>query len=148
MNTEKSGVLGAFLQASLWDLPLAVQKWALANDSRELEQTMLKAFQAWTNLANQSMERVFEAEGFAGLMTASIKHLGQWQRVTRDFMDSLNAGGVKEPQPSDQIGEMREAVNRLRQEVRALTARMNLLAAGNQVELNAEEARRDEGAVH
>ncbi len=148
MEAEKSGALGAFLRASLWEFPLAVQKWSVADDSRELEQAMLKAFQAWTNLANQSMERVFAAEGFVGLMTASIKHLGQWQRLTRDFIESVISGGAKTLAPGEEVREMQETVNRLRREVRALTARINLMAAGNQLAQHREEAAHAEPAAH
>jgi hypothetical protein len=108
-----------------------VQKWmlGLGGDSREVEEAVLKACQAWTNLANQGMERIFQAEGFVGLITASVKHLVQCHRVTRDFIESLMAGAATGNGAAGdaETEELREAVNRLRREVRALTARVNLI---------------------
>jgi len=131
MEEENRGALCSLLEASVWELPLAVQKWMLGmgKDSREVEEAVLKACQAWTNLANQGMERVFQAEGFVGLLTASVKHLVQCQRVARDFMESLmpNAAAGKATAGAEGTEELREAVGRLRREVRALTARVNLM---------------------
>jgi hypothetical protein len=131
MEAENRGALCSLLEASVWEFPLALQKWmlGLGKDSREIEEAVLKACQAWTNLANQGMERVFQAEGFVGLITASVKHAVQCQRVARDFMESLAAGAGtgKDGTGAAEAEELREAVGRLRREVRALTARVNLM---------------------
>ncbi len=131
MESENRGALGSLLQASLWEFPLAVQKWMLGmgNDSHEVEEAVLKTCQAWTNLANQSMERVFQAEGFVGLMTASVKHLAQCQRVARDLMESVMPGGGagKGAAGDAQVEDLRESVSRLRRDMRALTAKVNLI---------------------
>src|SRR5689334_17319364 len=124
MKAENRGPLGTFLQTAWFDFPLAVHNWTLGGDNHEVEEVLLKACQAWTNLANQAIERVFEAEGFVGLMTASVKQVGQWQRVTREFMESMQSDG-KGKSEGNEIGEMRETVTRLRQEVRGLTAKVN-----------------------
>lgn len=131
MEEENRGALNSLLEASMWEFPLAVQKWMLGmgKDSHEVEEAVLKACQAWTNLANQGMERVFQAEGFVGLLTASVKHLVQCQRVARDLVESLapvSAAG-KHAAGATETEELREAIGRLRREVRALTARMNLV---------------------
>ncbi len=146
MKAENRGALGTFLQTAWFDFPLAVQKWTLGSDSHEVEEVLLKACQQWTNLANQAIERVFEAEGFVGLMTASVKQVGQWQRVTREFMESMQSDGGKGKSEGNEIGEMRETVSRLRQEVRTLTAKVNLLSAGNELALGASKDEREETA--
>jgi hypothetical protein len=144
-ETENRKDLSVLLQASLLDFPLAVQKWTLGNDGHEVEESVLKACQAWTNLANQAMDRVFEAEGFVGLMTASVRHFGQWQRVTRDFIESImHSAGARSPSEHDEITELREGMNRMRREVRSLTARLNLLSAGNQLELHTGKSKDEE----
>jgi hypothetical protein len=136
-QAENGQDLGVLLQASLLDFPLALQKWTLGNDGHEVEEAVLKACQAWTNLANKAMERVFEAEGFVGLTAASVRHFGQWQRVARDFIESImHSAGARSPSGNDEIKELREGMNRMRREVRSLTARVNLLSAGNQLELH------------
>ncbi len=131
MEAENRGALCSLLEASMWEFPLAVQKWmlGLGGDSREIEEAVLKACQAWTNLANQGIERVFQAEGFVGLITASVKHLVQYNRVARDFVESLmpGAGAGKNGAGAVETEEWRETVSRLRREVRALTARVNLI---------------------
>ena len=115
----------------MWEFPMAAQKWmlSLGHDSHEVEEALLKACQAWTNLANQSMERVFQAQGFVGPMTGSVKHLVQCQRVARDFLESLvpGSGTYKTSEGAAEIAELRESVIRLRQEVRGLKARVNLM---------------------
>ena len=129
METKDHGALRGLFEASIVEFPLAFQKWILSmNADREVEQVMLKACQAWTNLANQGMERVFEAEGFVGLMTSSIKQWVQCQRLARDFVESLTPGTtvIKAGGSSAEIAELRNSVVRLRQEVRGLTARLNL----------------------
>ena len=127
----KRGALYSLVEASVWEFPLALQTWMLGmgNDSVEVEEAVLKACQAWTNLANQGMERVFQAQGFVGLMTASVKHLVQCQRVARDLMESVmaSAGATKGAAGSAEIEELRDAVSRLRRDVRGLTAKMNLI---------------------
>ena len=142
METKDHGALRGLIEASVVEFPLTVQKWMLSinPDSREVEEAVLKACQAWTNLANQGMERVFAAEGFVGLVTSSVKHWVQCQRLARDFIESLspntpsNAGG-----PGAEIAELRACIVRLRQEVRGLTARFNLakgeLAATSQPDM-------------
>jgi hypothetical protein len=131
MGAEKRGALLSLVEASVWEVPLAIQKWMLGmgQDSNEIEEAVLKACQAWTNLANQSMERVFQAQGFVGLMTASVKHLVQCQRMARDFLESLAPGktGSGSGANAGEVEELREAVGRLRRDVRALTARVNLM---------------------
>lgn len=130
MEAENRGALCSLLEASVWEFPLAVQKWMLGmgKDSREVEEAVLKACQAWTNLANQGMERVFQAEGFVGLITASVKHLVQCQRVSRDLVESLMpAAAAGRTAAGAETEELRDVVSRLRREVRALTARLNLL---------------------
>ncbi len=138
MEAGKRGALYSLLEASVWEFPLALQKWMLGmgNDSHEVEEAVLKACQAWTNLANQGMERIFQAQGFVGLMTASVKHLVQCQRVARDLMESLmsGAGATKGAAGTAEIEELRNAVSRLRQDVRALTAKMNLMDRREPVE--------------
>lgn len=130
METKDHGALRGLIEASVVEFPLALQKWMLAisSDSREVEQAVLKACQAWTDLANQGMERVFAAGGFVGLMTSSVKHWVQCQRLARDFMESLSPGAAapKAGGPSAEIAELRACVVRLRQEVRGLTARLNV----------------------
>jgi hypothetical protein len=130
MELENRGALCSLLEASVWDFPLALQRWlwGMGKDSHEVEEAVLKACQAWTNLANQSMERVLQAQGFVGLMTSSVKHLAQCQRVARDFIEALggvaaakNGGGAAE------VEELREVLAQLRREVRALTSRVNLM---------------------
>jgi hypothetical protein len=146
-DQENVAALSVLLQASLWDFPLAVQKWALGSDGKEVEEAVLKACQAWTNIANQAMERIFEAEGFVGLMTASVRHLAQWQRVSRDLVESMtHEGGAKSTSEDGEVKELREGVNRLRRDVRALTARVNLISAGHRLEPHAGESKRDEVA--
>ncbi len=131
MEEENRGALNSLLEASVWEFPVAVQKWMLGmgGDSREVEEAVLKACQAWTNLANQGMERVLQAEGFVGLIAASVKNLVNYQRVARDFMESMMPGVAagNGAGSAAEIEELREAVSRLRREVRALTARMNLM---------------------
>src|SRR5215467_5934199 len=131
MEAENRGALRSLVEASMWEFPMAAQKWmlSLGHDSHEVEEALLKACQAWTNLANQSMERVFQAQGFAGLMTASVKHLVQCQRVARDFLESLAPGKAagSAGAGAGEVAELREAVGRLRRDVRALTARVNLM---------------------
>jgi hypothetical protein len=131
MEEEDRGALYTLIEASVWEFPLAVQKWMLGmgKDSHEVEEAVLKACQAWTNLANQGMERVFQAQGFVGLMTGSVKQLVQCQRVARDFLESLMAGsaGGRTAAGGAEVEELRHAIGRLRREVRALTARMNLI---------------------
>jgi methyl-accepting chemotaxis protein len=129
MEAENRGALHSLLEASLWDFPLALHKWMLGfgKDSSEVEAAVLKGCQAWTNLANQSMERLSQAQGFVGLMTSSVKHLVQYQRLARDFMESLAPAAASGKSGGGEIEEMREAVNRLRRDVRALTAKVNLM---------------------
>ncbi len=114
----------------MWELPLALQKWMLGmgQGSHEVEEAALKACQAWTTLANESVERVYQAQGFVGLMTSSVKHFVQCHRVARDFMESMAPGfGLfKSGSSGAEVEELRDAVNKLRREVRQLTARVNL----------------------
>ena len=134
METKDHGALRGLIEASVVEFPLAFQKWMLAinSDSREVEQAVLKACQAWTDLANQGMARVFAAGGFAALMTSSVKQWVQFQRLARDFIESLTPGalGPKGSGPSAELAELRASVVRLRQEVRGLTARLNVAKEG------------------
>jgi hypothetical protein len=130
MEAEDRGALCSLLEASVWDFPLALQRWALGmgKDSHEVEEAVLKACQAWTNLSNQGMERVFQAQGFVGLMASSVKHLVQCQRVARDFIESLTgAASTKSSAGGVEVEELREALGQLRREVRALTSKVNLM---------------------
>ncbi len=116
----------------MWELPTALQKWMLGlgkDGSHEVEEAVLKACQAWTNLANESMDRVHQAHGFVGLMTASVKNFVQYQRIARDFMESMvpGFGLLKGAGSSAETEELREALNHLRREMRQLTAKVNLL---------------------
>ena len=131
METEDRGALYGLIEASMWELPLALQKWMLGmgKGGNEVEDAALKACQAWTTLANEGVERVYQAQGFVGLMTSSVKHFVQCNRVARDFMESMipGFGMFKVGGTSDaEIADLREAVNKLRREVRQLTARVNL----------------------
>lgn len=112
------------------EFPLALQNWmfGMCSDNREVENAALKAFQAWTNFANQSLERVFESERFAGLMISSVRNWVQLQRVARDFIESLTpvAPNGKAGEPAAELAELRASVVRLRQEVRSITARLNV----------------------
>ena len=132
METENQGALNGLIEASMWELPMALQKWMLGmgkNGSHEVEEAVLKACQAWTNLANESVERVNQAHGFVSLMTASVKNFVQCQRMARGFMESLmpGFGFPKSSTSTSEIEELREGLNKLRREVRQLTAKMNLL---------------------
>ena len=116
----------------MWELPVALQKWMLGTGkkgSHEVEEAVLKACQAWTNLANESVDRVYQAHGFVSLMTASVKNFVQCQRVARDFMESLAPGfGLHKGGASgSEMEELREGLNELRREMRQLTAKVNLL---------------------
>src|SRR5215475_4820157 len=86
MEASSKGSLQGLIEVSMVELPVALQKWmfGVGGDSREVEDAVLKACQAWTNLANQGMERVFQAEGFVGLMTGSVKQVVQYQRIARE----------------------------------------------------------------
>ncbi len=132
METESRGALNGLLEASMWELPLALQKWMLGmgkTGSQEIEEAVLKACQAWTNLANESVERVNQAHGFVSLMTASVKNFVQCQRMARGFMESLMPafGSRKGGASASEIEEIREGLSKLRREVRQLTAKVNLL---------------------
>jgi hypothetical protein len=133
METEDRGALYGWLEASMWEFPLAVQKWMLGmgQESGEVEAAVLKAFQAWTNLANQSVERVSQAQGFVSLMTSSVKHFVQCQRVARELVESFLPGVEwfkSQSQASGaEIEELREAVAKLRRDLRQLTAKVNLM---------------------
>jgi hypothetical protein len=144
MEAENRGALFGLLEASMWELPVALQKWMLGmgKGSHEVEEAVLKACQAWTTLANESVERVSQAQGFVGLMTASVKHFVQCQRVARDFMESLAGGfGSLGSEGSDaESAELREAVNKLRRELRQLTAKVNLLDRGAEARNSVGEA--------
>jgi hypothetical protein len=131
MEIENKGPLQGLIEASMLEFPMAMQKWMLGMgaDSREVEDAVLKACQAWTNLANQSMERMFQAEGFVGLMTGSVKHFVQCQRVARDFIESMAPRPAMAEGGGDtaMVAELRETVSRLHREMRGLTARLNLV---------------------
>jgi hypothetical protein len=131
MEGESLGALYGLLEASMWELPLALQKWMFgaSKGSHEVEEAVTKVAQAWTNLANEGVERVGQAQGFVGLTTASVKHLVQCQRVARDFMESLvpGFGSVKSGAADSEIAELRESVNKLRREIGQLTARVSLM---------------------
>jgi hypothetical protein len=131
METENRGALNGLLEASMWELPMALQRWMLGmgkDGSHEVEEAVLKACQAWTNLANESLERVNQAHGFVSLMTASVKNFVQCQQMARGFMESLVPGFLpKSSAPASEVEELREGFNKLRREVRQLTAKLNLL---------------------
>ena len=129
METENRGALHNFLEASAWEFPLALQKWMLGmgEGGQEVEEAVLKACQAWTSMANVSVERVYQAQGFVSVMTASVKNFVQVQRVARGFFESLlpGSGWFGGGTSSTEIEELREAVNKLRRDVRQLTAKVN-----------------------
>ena len=128
METKDYGALRGLLEVSV-EFPLALHNWMLGMSSNsEVEDAALKAFQAWTNFANQSFERVFESERFAGLLVGSVRNWVQLQRVARDFMESLTpaAPSGKSGEPAAELAEIRASVVRLRQEVRGITARLNV----------------------
>lgn len=129
METKDYGVLRGLLEVSV-EFPLALQNWmfGMSSNNREVEHAALKAFQAWTNFANQNLERVLESERFAGLMVGSVRNWVQLQRVARDFIESLTpaAPSGKAGEPAAELAELRASVVRLRQEVRRITARLNV----------------------
>jgi len=131
MEADNRGALRTLLETSMWELPMAMQKWmcGMADDSHEVEDAVLKACQAWTDIANQSMERVFQAQGFVGLVTGSVKHMAQCQRVVRDLIESMvpGKGVLRGNGDAPELAELKESVTRLRREVRSLTARLNLV---------------------
>jgi hypothetical protein len=132
MESENRGALHGWLESSMWELPAALQKWMLGlgkDGSHEVEEAVLKTCQAWTNLANESVDRVYQAHGFVGLMTASVKNFVQCQRIARDFMESLvpGFGLLKGAGSGAETEELREALNHLRREMRQLAAKVNLL---------------------
>ncbi|MBV8137582.1 MAG: hypothetical protein JO121_18425 [Deltaproteobacteria bacterium] len=133
METKPYGALRGLIEVSV-EFPLALQNWVfgMTSDNREIEHAALKAFEAWTNFANQSLERVFESERFAGLMVGSVRNWVQLQRVARDFIESLAPAGPngKPAEPDAELAELRASVVRLRQEVRGITARLNVAKAG------------------
>jgi len=145
METKEYGALRGLIEASV-EFPLAVQNWmfGMSSDSRDVEQAALKAFQAWTNFANQSFERAFESERFAGLMVGSVRNWVQLQRVARDFIESLTpaAPNGKAGKPAAELAELRASMVRLRQEVRGITARLNVAKepAGGGVSSNGARA--------
>src|SRR5215469_8684992 len=95
METQKRGTLFTWFEASVWEFPIAFQKWILGlGNSSEVEEAFLKGCHAWTNLASQSMERVFQAEGYVELMTGTVQQFVRSQRVAREFMESLAPNGA------------------------------------------------------
>ena len=60
MEAENLGALNGLLEASMWELPLALQKWMFgaSKGSHEVEEAALKTAQAWTNLDNERVESV------------------------------------------------------------------------------------------
>jgi hypothetical protein len=129
METKDYGALRGLIEASV-EFPLALQNWmfGMTSDNRDVEQAALKAFQAWTNFANQSVERVFESERFAGLIVGAVRNWVQLQRVARDFIESMTPGAPsgKVGKPAAELAELRASVVRLHQEVRGITARLNV----------------------
>jgi hypothetical protein len=129
METKEYGALRGLIEASV-EFPLAVQNWmfGMNSDNRDVEQAALKVFQAWTTFGNQNFERVFESERFAGLMVGAVRNWVQLQRVARDFIESLApaASNGKAGKPVAELEELRASVVRLRQEVRGITARLNV----------------------
>jgi hypothetical protein len=134
MEAENRGALVGFFEASMWDLPLALQKWMLGmgEGSHGVEEAVLKTCQAWITLANESVERLYQAEGFVGLMTASVKNFVQCQRVARNFIESVapGLGSAKGEGCEAQSAELREALRKLQRDLRQLSARVNLLDRG------------------
>jgi|SRR5215475_1826904 len=142
MKNQDRGALIEFLEASVYDFPTALQKWMLCmdNSGQEIEQAVLKACQAWTQLANQSVERMYQAQGFVSLMTSSIRHFVRWNQVARDFMDSLmEAQRAPKLALNGDAAELRESVSKLRREMRELTARVNLLDRGSELRNGAQQ---------
>src|SRR6516162_2939039 len=129
METKDYGALRGLIEVSV-EFPLALQNWmfGMSSDNREVEHATLKAFQAWTNFANQSLERLFESKRFAELMVSSVRNWVQLQRVARDFIESLTPAppNGKAGEPATELAELRASVVRLRQEVRGVIARLNV----------------------
>ena len=127
METKDYGALRGLVEVFV-EFPLAIQNWlfGVSSDNREVEHAALKAFQAWTNFANQSLERVFESERFALLMVGSVRNWVQLQRVARDFIESLTPAAPSGKAGEPELAELRASVVRLRQEVRGITARLNV----------------------
>ena len=130
--TETSWI--ALLEASTWQFPLALQKWLLGgkDGNQEIEDAALKAYHAWVNIANLSVDRFYQSRGFCELMTGSLNWLLQWQRLGRSIADTMmpgarmmtNGAGAQEP-------ALEEMVQRLNREVRQLTARLNMQEGRN-----------------
>ena len=128
-HNEKSWI--ALFQAATWEFPLAVQKLILGEQSgtQEVEDVALKAYHAWVNLANESVDRFYQTKGFYELITGSLTALLQWQRLSRSIADTMIPGVMAQGR-SGTVGEDRaldEMVRRLGREVRQLTARLNML---------------------
>ncbi len=128
-GNEKSWI--ALFEASTWEFPLAVQKLILGGKggSQDLEDVALKAYHAWVNLANESVDRFYQTKGFCELITGSLNSLLQWQRLSRSIADTVSPGVMAEER-SGAVGEDRaldHMVRRLGREVRQLTARLNML---------------------
>ncbi|HEV3112754.1 MAG TPA: hypothetical protein VGY99_19890 [Candidatus Binataceae bacterium] len=132
-HNEKSWI--ALLEASTWEFPLAVQKWMMGGDggSQDVENITLKAYHAWVTLANVSVDRFCKAKGFCDLMTGSLNWLLQWQRLGRSIADTMAPGammGMRSGAGSEDHGRD-EMLQRLSQEVRQLTARLNMQEGHN-----------------
>ena len=98
-RNEKSWI--ALFEASTWEFPLAVQKLILGGKggSQDVEDVALKAYHAWVNLANESVDRFYQTKGFCELITGSLNWLLQWQRLSRSIADTMmswrDGGGEK-----------------------------------------------------
>jgi hypothetical protein len=149
MEAQKRGALVTLFESSVWEFPIAFQKWMLGvGSSNEVEESLLKSCQAWVDLANQSIDRMFQAEGFVGLMTTSVQYFVQSQRITRDLLTSLTPSGARGNGSAgnvDEIKQLHESVAGLRREVRGLTARINLIdrtpRQSGEAEVQASEVR-------
>ena len=140
-------------EVSAWEFPLAVQKWILGgkDGNQDLEDTALKAYHAWVNLANAGVDQLYQTRGFCELMTGSLNWLLQWQRLGRSLADTMIPGARAEM--ANRTGAEDPAlvamVQRLSRDVRQLTARLNMQeglhgfkAARHQVEKDYDSASR------
>jgi hypothetical protein len=118
-----------------WEFPVAVQKWMLSEKSgnQEIENLTLKAYHAWVNLANESVDRFYQTKGFCELMTGSLNWLLQSQRLSRSIADAWmpDAMGEMRKESKRDDREIDQMVERLGREVRQLTARLNILEGCN-----------------
>ena len=130
MNHSDKSAWSALFEALAVEFPLAFNRWVLGGGkgSKEVEEAALKTCQAWTSLANETVNRVHQAQGFFSLMSSSLGHFVQWQRLGQEYVDLVLRAGTAPAPASIEDSELREMVSKLRREVRQLTARVNYLS--------------------